>query len=99
MFPGVIAIVAGLSLSVVLFVPFVAVSYRRRGGLSGGRVLLWLAFVPSGLEKLLGIPFTTLPRTDPVGAYLGALYDTGWYYNAIGAAQLLAGIAAVSRRG
>ncbi len=43
MFPGVIAIVAGLSLSVVLFVPFVAVSYRRRGGLSAGRVLLWLA--------------------------------------------------------
>lgn len=55
------------------------------------RVLLWLAFLPSGLEKLLGMPFTTLPRTDPVGAYLGALYDTGWYYNAIGAAQLLAG--------
>ncbi|MHA0035587.1 hypothetical protein [Deinococcus sp. PESE-13] len=33
------------------------------------RVLLWLAFVPSGMVKLLGQPFTVLPRTDPVGAY------------------------------
>ncbi len=43
MFPGVIAVIVGVALSVVLFVPFVAISYRRRGGLSGGRVVLWLA--------------------------------------------------------
>lgn len=38
---GVLAIVAGLFVSVVLFVPFVAISYRRRGGLTAGRTLLW----------------------------------------------------------
>ena len=31
------ALTLRVSLSVVLFVPFVAISYRRRGGLSGGR--------------------------------------------------------------
>lgn len=58
----------------------------------GVRVLLWLAFLPPGLTKLLGQPFTALPRTDPVGAYFAALHDTGLYYNFIGAAQLLAGL-------
>lgn len=56
------------------------------------RVLLWLAFLPSGLVKLVGQPFTVLPRTHPVGAFFGALHDTGFYYQFIGAAQLLAGL-------
>lgn len=58
----------------------------------GVRVLLWLAFLPSGLTKLLGQPFTALPRDTPIGAYFGTLHDTGFYYNFIGAAQLLAGL-------
>ena len=56
------------------------------------RILLWLAFLPSGMIKLLGQPFTVLPRTDPVGAYFWALHDTGLYYHFIGGAQLLAGL-------
>lgn len=40
---GLIAIVAGGVVAVVAFVPFVAVSYRRRGGLSLPRTLLWVA--------------------------------------------------------
>lgn len=56
------------------------------------RVLLWMAFLPSGLTKLLGRAFTGLPRTDPVGAFFGALHDTGFYYQFIGGAQLLAGL-------
>lgn len=56
------------------------------------RVLLWLAFLPSGLTKVLGWAFTSLPRTDPVGAFFGALRDTGFYYQFIGGAQLLAGL-------
>lgn len=40
---GVLAVVAGFAAGVVLFVPFVALSYRRRGGLSAGRFVLWAA--------------------------------------------------------
>ncbi|MDQ1129896.1 VanZ family protein [Microbacterium sp. SORGH_AS_0888] len=42
---GVIAVVLGGLAGIVLFVPFVALSYRRRGGLSVGRSLLWIAAV------------------------------------------------------
>ncbi|MFF0910797.1 VanZ family protein [Microbacterium enclense] len=40
---GLIAVVAGGVVAVLAFVPFVAVSYRRRGGLSVPRTLLWIA--------------------------------------------------------
>ncbi|GHF99362.1 hypothetical protein GCM10017783_09220 [Deinococcus piscis] len=56
------------------------------------RVLLWLAFLPSGWVKLLGQPFTVLPPSDPVGYFFDALLRTGLYYQFIGAAQLLAGL-------
>lgn len=41
--PAVIAIVTGVAVGTALFVPFVALSYRRRGRLSAGRLLLWSA--------------------------------------------------------
>ncbi|WP_022917433.1 VanZ family protein [Ruania albidiflava] len=41
--PAVIAIVTGVAVGLGLFVPFVALSYRRRGRLSAGRLLLWAA--------------------------------------------------------
>lgn len=42
---GVIAIALGGLAGIVLFVPFVALSYRRRGGLTLGRSLLWIAAI------------------------------------------------------
>ncbi len=42
---GLLAIGAGLVVGVALFVPFVAIAYRRRGRLSPGRILLWVAAV------------------------------------------------------
>ena len=45
MFQAVVAILVGLVVSVLMFVPFVALSYRRRGSLSAGRMLAWLAAV------------------------------------------------------
>ncbi|WP_067196587.1 VanZ family protein [Microbacterium sp. XT11] len=39
---GVIAIAIGVAFGILLFVPFVAISYRRRGRLSFGRTMLWL---------------------------------------------------------
>ena len=43
--PAVIAILLGAGFAVLLFVPFVALSYRRRGGLTAWRVLGWLALL------------------------------------------------------
>lgn len=40
---AVIAIGLGVVASILLAVPFVAISYRRRGGLTAGRVLAWSA--------------------------------------------------------
>ena len=40
---GLLAVAAGALVAVIAFVPFVAVSYRRRGGLTLGRALLWAA--------------------------------------------------------
>lgn len=42
-YSGVIAIALGIVIGIAVFVPFVAISYRRRGGLSFGRFLLWSA--------------------------------------------------------
>lgn len=53
------------------------------------RILLAIAFIPSGLKKLLGQRFTTLSIEDPVGFYFEALYQTGWYWNFLGFMQLL----------
>lgn len=59
---GLIAIVIGLAAGVVLFVPFVAVSYRRRGGLRMSRVALW----GSALVYFWAIwTYTLLPLPDP----------------------------------
>ena len=58
----------------------------------GTRILLFLAFLPSGLKKLLGERFTILGVDTPVGFFFEALYQTGFYWNFIGFMQLLAGI-------
>jgi hypothetical protein len=56
------------------------------------RCLLALAFIPPSIKKILHQPFTMLPDSNPVGHYFNALYDTGFYYEFIGWAQLTAAI-------
>lgn len=56
------------------------------------RFALALGFIPSGIVKITGERFTALPNQHPMGAYLQALYETGFYYPFIGYAQLLAAI-------
>lgn len=56
------------------------------------RILLFLAFLPSGLKKLLGERFTILGVDTPVGFFFEALYRTGFYWNFLGLIQLIAGI-------
>ncbi|MGH3690337.1 MAG: VanZ family protein [Microbacterium sp.] len=59
---GFIAVAIGVAFGILLFVPFVAVSYRRRGRLGFGRTLLWL----SALIYFWAIwTYTLLPLPDP----------------------------------
>jgi len=55
----------------------------------GTRILLAIAFIPSGLKKVLGQRFTILNIDDPVGFFFEALYRTGLYWNFLGFMQLL----------
>jgi hypothetical protein len=56
------------------------------------RILLTVAFTPPSIVKILHKPFTVLPDSNPVGHYFNALYETGFYYEFIGWAQLAAAI-------
>lgn len=62
------------------------------------RVILSVGFFAPGLHKLMGIPFTTLPLDNPIGALFNALYQTGFYYRFLGSAQVLAAIFVLFRR-
>ena len=56
----------------------------------GVRILLAIAFLPSGLKKVLGERFTILGLDSPVGFFFEALYRTGFYWNFLGLMQLVA---------
>ena len=56
------------------------------------RVLLAIGFIPPSIPKILHKPFTLLPETDPVGAYFHALFQTGFYYEFLGWAQITAAV-------
>lgn len=56
------------------------------------RVLLALAFLPSGLVKLMGERFTTLPVTTPVGHFFDGFFAAPEFYRFVGAAQLSAAL-------
>lgn len=59
---GGLAVTAGVALAVLLFVPFVALSYRRRGGFGVGRFFVWGA----ALIYLMAVwTYTLLPLPDP----------------------------------
>lgn len=62
------------------------------------RVILAVGFFAHGLNKLMGIPFTTLPLDNPIGSFFHALLETGFYYRFIGAMQVLAAILVLFRR-
>jgi len=55
------------------------------------RILLGLAFIPTGLVKLLGERFTVISVENPIGAVFEAMYQTGAYWHFPGFAQMLAG--------
>ena len=59
----------------------------------GCRILLAYAFIVAGMVKIMDERFASgLSEIHPMGAYLTALYHTGYYYTFIGYAQVLAAI-------
>lgn len=56
------------------------------------RMLLAMAFVPTGLVKATGQRFTLLPVDHPVGFFFEAMFLTGPWWIFIGLMQVLAGI-------
>lgn len=56
------------------------------------RIILAVGFIPPSYKKIINQPFTILPDSNPVGAYFNALYHTGFYYQFIGWAQMIAAI-------
>lgn len=59
--PGLIAVVIGSVLAILAFVPFVFVSYRRRGGMTLWRTIGWAALLVSSIAILT---YTTLPAPE-----------------------------------
>jgi len=58
----------------------------------GSRVLLCVAFLPTGLVKILGRPFTRMGPETPIGLFFHALHQSGAYWQFLGAMQMLAAL-------
>jgi hypothetical protein len=56
------------------------------------RILLALAFIPTGLVKLYGRPFSALPVENPIGAFFSAMHQTGAWWQFLGFGQVVAGV-------
>lgn len=56
------------------------------------RLLLAMAFLPTGLVKASGQRFTVLPMENPIGFFFEAMYRTGPYWVFIGLVQVLAAV-------
>lgn len=56
------------------------------------RILLGFAFIPAGLKKVLGQPFTDPTNTGTFHEFLHAFHDTGLFYRFVGSVQLLAAV-------
>ena len=60
------------------------------------RILLAAGFVPTGWVKLMGRRFSQVSVETPIGAFFEAMYQTGGYWQFIGASQILAGLLLLS---
>nr|WP_314495991.1 DoxX family protein [uncultured Chryseobacterium sp.] len=62
------------------------------------RLLIGFSFIPSGLIKVFGQRFTSLPDSNPVGHLFESFYQLGLYWNFLGLAQVLAALLLMSQR-
>lgn len=56
------------------------------------RILLAIAFIPTGLVKVLYQRFTSLSSESPIGLFFEVFYQNELWYRTIGFAQILAGV-------
>ena len=56
------------------------------------RILLGFAFLPAGLKKVLGQPFTDPQNSGPFHDFLDAFLATGFFYQFVGVVQLIAAV-------
>lgn len=56
------------------------------------RLLLAMAFIPTGLVKATGQRFTALPIDNPVGFFFEAMYQSGPFWYFIGLCQIVAAV-------
>jgi hypothetical protein len=54
--------------------------------------------LPAALKKILDEPFTDPAKTGAFHDFLDAFHATGWFYNAVGALQLLVAVLLYSQR-
>ncbi len=74
---------------------------RTRGAhlaVANMRILLGFAFLPAGLQKLLGERFTDPANTGAFHEFLHAFYATGWFYQFVGVVQLVAAVLLLTQR-
>jgi apolipoprotein N-acyltransferase len=62
------------------------------------RYLIGFAFIFASIIKIKGERFTSIPPTEPVGHFFEAMYRSGFYWNFLGWAQLIAGSLLMSQR-
>jgi len=62
------------------------------------RYLLGFAFLPAGLKKVLGQPFTDPAKTGAFHEFLHTFHDTGFFYHMVGGMQLLAAVLLLTQR-
>ncbi len=80
---------------------WIAAARRRRWahlGVVNLRLLLGFAFLPAGLKKLLGQPFTDLASHGAFHDFLHAFRDTGGFYRVVGVLQLCAAALLLTQR-
>lgn len=62
------------------------------------RIVVGFAFVPAGLKKVLGQPFTDPANRGAFHEFLHAFYATGAFYRFVGVLQLVAAVLLVTQR-
>lgn len=62
------------------------------------RYLIGYSFIPSGMIKLMGMRFTYIPVTNPIGYFFDALYQSGIYWEFLGFFQLISALFLLSQR-
>jgi hypothetical protein len=62
------------------------------------RYLIGAAFVFPSVPKILGQRFTSISTDDPAGFFFEAMYRTGFYWNFLGWAQLVAALLLMTQR-